>query len=151
MLQLPGKSEGYLDKAIRSLQIADHMLYVTYPLFNERKLLLKIFDEINKSVVNCVNHVISRENFSDRIGNWDFVFNRFLERNVRHLGFNNEEVSVIKEIVDMNKKHKGSAMEFVRGEKVVIMGDDLGVEAIDVERIKKYLRIAKELLVRVRV
>jgi hypothetical protein len=31
------------------------------------------------------------------------------------------------------------------------MGDDLGVEAIDVERIKKYLRIAKELLVRVRV
>jgi hypothetical protein len=41
-------------------------------------------------------------------------------------------------------------MEFVRQERVVIMSDSLGTKVIDLITIKKYLLLAKELMVRAR-
>ena len=41
-------------------------------------------------------------------------------------------------------------MEFVRQDKVVIMSDNLRTQILDLIIIKKYLLLAKELMVRVR-
>jgi DNA integrity scanning protein DisA with diadenylate cyclase activity len=54
-------SEKYkecLKESARHLQIADHMTYITFPLVNEKKLIIKIFEEIFKSVKNSVNSAI---------------------------------------------------------------------------------------------
>ena len=55
------ESNEYLEDAIKSLQIADHMTYVTYPLIKDEKLLLKILKEINKCVVNCIKVIVFEE------------------------------------------------------------------------------------------
>jgi len=130
-------SKEDLDNAIKNLHIADHMMYVTYPLLNDRKLLLKIFIEINKCVINCVKYSVFKEN------NNNFSFKTFLEKNT---ALNNEQIKKIKEIIILGRKHKESAIEFVRRDKVVIMSDDLGIEALDILKIKDYLNIAKELM-----
>ena len=49
------------EDAIRHLQIADHMAYVTFPLVNEKRLMIKIFDETYKSVVNSINAILKYE------------------------------------------------------------------------------------------
>ena len=41
-------------------------------------------------------------------------------------------------------------MEFVRQDKVVIMSDNLGTQVLDLITIKKYLLLAKELMMKVR-
>ena len=56
-----------LKEAIKSLQIADHMTYVTFPLVNEQRLLLKIFDEIYKSIISCINAILNYEYMYKRI------------------------------------------------------------------------------------
>jgi len=135
------QSKEYLDKAIRNLQIADHMIYVTYPLFNERKLLLKIFNEINKSIINCIKSITGENN-------WNYIYNRFFNKEVLNLELTNQQIKIIKEIIELNRKHKDSAMEFVRKEKVVIMSNNLNIQTIDDDQIKAYLIVAKELLLK---
>ena len=55
------KFQENLNTAIRSMQIADHITYITFPLVNEQRLILKIFDEIYKSIINCVNAILNYE------------------------------------------------------------------------------------------
>ena len=60
------------DDAVRHLQIADHMAYVTFPLINEKRLMIKIFDETYKSVINSMNAILKYE-----IGKSNVRFNEF--------------------------------------------------------------------------
>ena len=67
----------------------------------------------------------------------------------KNYGLLNEQIKKIKEIIDLNKKHNESAMEFVRKDKVVIMSDSLGTRVLDIRLIKEYLLLAKELMLKV--
>ena len=144
--------EQNLKEAARHLQIADHMTYVTYPLVNEHRLLLKIFDEIYGSVIGCVNAVLNYEALYKRIRLYSGVRDNFdtFVRIGKNYDLSNEQIKRIMEIIDLNKKHKQSAMEFVRQDKVVIMSDGLGTKVIDLIIIKQYLLLAKELMVKVK-
>lgn len=135
-------------EANRHLKIADHMLYVTYGLVNEKRLLIKIFDEIYKtvyfSICSIVYWDIYRRKINSSLNNEEIIeyfFNVFpKEFNLNENLFNN-----IKEILEINNNHKKSAIEFVKKEKIVIMADDLDTLVLDINSIKKYLGIAKEL------
>ena len=63
----------------------------------------------------------------------------------KNYNLSNEQIKRIKELIELNKKHKKSAMEFVRQNKVVIMNDNLGTQVLDLIIIKKYLLLAKYL------
>lgn len=140
-----------LKEALKHLQIADHMTYVTFPFVNEYRLLLKIFDEIYLSIMNCINAVLNYEYLYKRIriynnnnDNLDTFF-----RIAKNYDISDEQIKKIKEIINTNKKHKQSAMEFVRKDRIVIMGDNLGTQILDIIITKQYLLVAKELLVKV--
>ncbi|MAG61292.1 hypothetical protein CMI43_00510 [Candidatus Pacearchaeota archaeon] len=144
--------EQNLKEAARHLQIADHMTYVTFPLINDHRLLLKIFDEIYGSIIGCVNAILNYEAMYKRIKLYSGIndnFNTFA-RIGKNYNLSNEQVKRIKDLIELNKKHKKSAMEFVRQDKVVIMSDNLGTQVLDLITIKKYLLLAKELMMKVR-
>ena len=144
--------EQNLKEAARHLQIADHMTYVTFPLINDHRLLLKIFDEIYGSIIGCVNAILNYEAMYKRIKLYSGIndnFNTFA-RIGKNYNLSNEQVKRIKELIELNKKKKKSAMEFVRQDKVVIMSDNLGTQVLDLITIKKYLLLAKELMMKVR-
>lgn len=137
-------------EALKHLQIADHLTYVTLPLIKEKRLLLKVFDEIYKSVINCINSILHYEYYNKRIclynnpkDNLETFFSI-----AKNYGVSNEQIKRIREILEINRKHKQSSMEFVKKEKVIIMLDNLKTEIIDMRTIKEYLLAAKELLVR---
>ena len=144
--------EKNLKEALKHLQIADHMIYVTFPLINEYRLLLKIFDEIYLSIINCINAILNYEYLYKRIkiynNNEDNLDTFF--RIAKNYDISNEQIKKIREIISINKKHKQSAMEFVKKDRVVIMSDSLSTQILDVIISKQYLLLAKELLVIVR-
>jgi predicted nucleic acid-binding protein len=143
------KYEVYYNESVRSLQIADHMTYVTYPLFNEKKLFLKIFDEIYKSIIYSVNAILCNNTSSNKISklypNNNENLLEFLEIHASSL-LNKKQINKIKEIIEVYKKHKQSSMEFVKGSNVVIMSDNLNIYTLDIQKIKEYLLVSKELL-----
>ncbi len=141
-----------LNEAVRHLQIADHMTYVTFPLVNENRLLLKIFDEIYNSIIGCVNCILNYEYLYKRIRLYNSHgdnFGTFVDL-AKEYDLSNEQIKKIEEIIELNKRHKESAMEFVKGDKVVIMSDNLGTQILDLRIVKEYLLLAKELMVRVK-
>lgn len=148
---MPEKFQENLDEAIKNLQIADHMTYVTLPLINDKRLLLKIFDNIYKSIIGCINAILNFEHLYKRIKLYSSInenMQTFVNRCAKNYELTNEQVKKIQEIITLNKQHKQSAMEFVRQDKIVIMSDSLGTQTIDIQKIKEYLLLAKELLMK---
>ncbi len=140
-----------LNKAIRKLQIADHMTYVTYPLINDKRLLLKIFEQIHESIINLMISIVDYETISKDLKilkTDEDKLKRFFEIYSRTY-LTADQIIRIKEIMQVNLKHKQSAVEFVRKDKIVIMLDDLKTHILDIKTIKHYLLIAKEFLMRV--
>jgi len=136
---------------MKHMRIADHMTYVTFPLVNEYRLLLKIFDEIYLSIIFSVSSILNYEYLYERIQMYsDYKDNleTFIDIG-KNYGLSNEQIKKIKEIIDLNKKHNESAMEFIRKDKVVIMSDSLGTRVLDLRLIKEYLLLAKELMLNV--
>jgi hypothetical protein len=149
---MPEKFQEDLQKAVKSLQIADHMTYVTFPLVNEQRLLLKIFDEIHKSIINCINAILNYEYLYKRIqlyANNGENIRTFANKCAKTYNLNNGQIKKILEILELNKKHKQSAMEFVKKDRVVILSDSLNTQTLDIHKIKQYLLLSKELLMEV--
>jgi DNA-binding transcriptional MerR regulator len=146
------KFQENLAQAIKNLQIADHMTYITYPLVNEKRLLLKIFDEIYKTVIGCINAILNYECLYKRIKIYkenDYNMQTFINKCAKNYGLTNKQIQEIKEILELNKQHKQSAMEFVKRDKMVILSDNLRIQTINIQKIKEYLLLAKEFLMKV--
>jgi len=56
-----------LNLATKSLQTADHLTYVTFPLLKEQRLLLKVLEELQEAVVNTINAILQYEYSNRRI------------------------------------------------------------------------------------
>ena len=140
--------QKHLKEAIKNIRIADHMTYVTFPLVNEKRLLLKIFDEIYKAIVNCIysllyyEHLIRKLNIYENLNNDLESFFKI----AKNYNVSNRQLKKINEIIELNKKHSQSVMEFVKKEKVVMMSNSLKTEFIDLITLKEYLLLAKEFL-----
>ena len=148
-------SEKYkecLKESARHLQIADHMTYITFPLVNEKKLIIKIFEEIFKSVKNSVNSAIYFEFQNKNLilsNNEKENINNFIKNLAKEYDLNEKEINKIREIIEIEKKHEESSMEFIRKEKLIMMSDSLDIKTITIEDIKEYLTIAKNLFLKI--
>jgi len=143
------KFQENLQDAIKNLQIADHMTYVTLPLVNDKRLFLKIFDNIYKSIIGCINTILNYEHLYKRIKlykNTEDNLQTFANKCAKNYNLTNEQIRKIQQLIAINKQHKQSAMEFVRQNKIIIMSDNLGTQILDIQKIKEYLLLAKELL-----
>jgi len=143
------KFQENLEDAIKNLQIADHLAYITLPLVKDNRLLLKIFDSIYKSIISCINAILNYEYLYKRIKIYKSTeenLQTFVHKCAKNYNLTNKQIKEIQQIILLNKQHKQSAMEFVKKDKVVILSDSLGTQIIDIQKIKEYLLLSKELL-----
>lgn len=146
---MPEKYEESLKKAIKNLQIADHMAYITYPLLKDKRLILKILDEIYEVIIYTINSILQYDYLWKRIQLYKDAksnFQTFSEKCTPRCGISHEQVLEILEILLLVEKHRKSSLEFARKDKVVIMTNSLKTSIIDIERIKKYLLASKKLV-----
>lgn len=149
---MPNSFKEYLKESARHLQIADHMTYITFPLVNEKKLIIKIFEEIYKSIKNSILSAIHYEFENKNIilsNNEVENINNFIENLAKYYDINEKEISKIKEIIDLEKKHEESSMEFVRKEKIILMSESLNIRTLTIDDIKLYLTTSKNLFLKI--
>jgi len=139
----------YIQDAEKIIQKVDHLVYITYPLIKDKRLLLKILLEINIAVTNCVNSILQHEYIYKKITlykNAKTNFRTFNEKCSQKYKITKEEIKLILELFDLVEKHKQSPMEFVRNEKVIILSENLKPKTITIEKIKEFLLLAKNVL-----
>ena len=138
-----------IESAQKSLQIADHMTYITFPIVKEKRLLLKILNELSAILLNIVNAILQYEYLYKRIELYKDAktnFQIFKEQCAPRYKISKEQISKILEIFNLAEKHKKSPFEFVRDEKIVIMSNAFNIDTVTTEKMKEYIFISKDLL-----
>ena len=139
--------EEAMQNAKKTLQIADHMLTVTYKVVNDPKLLLGVVDRLKSSLHYCVASLCHYERLYKRIPpfeeNFDSMWNTFKLRCTRKYNINIEYITLVQEVNEILKQHKKSGMEFRRNNEFVICSDTYRLRVIRSTDIKKYLEKAK--------
>ena len=135
--------------AEKIIMAADHMLYVTFPLIKDKRILLKILQETKNAITLCINSILQYEYFHKRITLYKDPrqnFNSFIDKCAESYGVGKEQVNLVLELFDFIEKHKDSSFEFMRGEKIVVLSNGSKMRTMTVERAKEFLIIAKGML-----
>lgn len=140
-----------LIKAEKAINIADHIIYITNPLLNDKRLLIKALDCLYESLNYIINSLLENETYWKRIElskNYQEDISIFFEKIAPKLNLEDKHIKTIKEIINLNKFHKKSPMEFMREKRVIILSEDLSTKKIDPEELKKHLVYTKEILIK---
>jgi 3-methyladenine DNA glycosylase AlkD len=139
-------------KAEHSLRVADHMVYITYPLLKDTKLIKKTLEELSSCTINLINAVLFNEFKKKRITltrdkkeNLDIF-----KRNMYRFGITREEKEVLETILELIEKHNTSSTEFIRKDSLVILLDNLKTETVTFDRLKLYLNTLKIIIQKLR-
>jgi hypothetical protein len=144
--------EKFLENIIaaeKKIQTADHMIYVTFPLIKDKRLLLKILQEIKNAVTNCISSILQYEYLYKRITLYKDPksnFKTFVEKCAPQYKITKEEINSILELFDVMEKHRESPFEFIKDDKVVILSNGLKPKTLTVEKTKEFLIIVKNIL-----
>lgn len=149
MAELPKKYLETLNKAIKNIKIADHIVYVTYPVINDKRLLLKSLDHIYEALIEIINSILQYDYFWQKIQlskEAKVNFDTFAIQCSKRYNITTEEIAQIVEAIVLAENHRKSAIEFLRKEKIVIMNDNLKTTTLEPEKLKKYLNLLRKLL-----
>ncbi len=135
--------------AEKKIHTADHLVYVTFPLIKDKRLLLKITQEIKNAATNCISSILQHEYLYKRINLYKdpkLNFKIFIKKCVPKYQITKEEVNLILELFDFMEKHKKSPFEFIKDDKIVILSNGLEPKTLTFEKTKEFLIIVKSIL-----
>ena len=138
-----------IQKAQKAIQTMDHMVYVTFPLIKDKKILLKILKETKNAITNCINAILQYEYLYKRIELYKDAktnFRTFIKKCCPRYNITSEQGNAILKLFELAEKHEQSTVEFVREEKVVMLSENLKTEIITIEKTKEFLDLAKNIL-----
>jgi hypothetical protein len=143
------KFAEYLEEARKTIQILDHMVYITFPLIKDKRLLLKILLDVKIAISKCINSILQYEYIYKKINlcqNPKTNFRTFTEQCAKKYNITKEEILLIKELFNLVEKHNQSPFEFVRNDKIIILSENLKQNTLTIEKIKEFLILAKNVL-----
>lgn len=138
-----------LYEAEKSIHKIDHILYVTYPLVKDKRLILKTLVETKFAMARIINSILQYDYLFKRIKlhsspkqNFKIFVNKCAPRyNITPL-----EIKLIMELFEIVEKHKNSPFEFRKDEKIVILSKDSTPKVIVLDNTKQFLSVAKKIL-----
>ena len=101
-----------LKEAERIIKNADHMLYVTFPLIKDKRLILKILLETKTGITKCINSILQ----------YDYLYKRITLRKDPRENFRifenkcAERYSITKEVI--RNRESINILFFFKGSKV---------------------------------
>lgn len=135
-------------EAKRLLSVADHMAYISYPVMQESRLLIKMLEHIEKSLGQLIGAILDNEYLLKRAQQYSDPkdnFRTFVESSPRY-GLKKGHLEAISQIKGLMEMHSQSPMEFVKNEKFIIMSDGSRMGELTLEKVKAYISLMKEML-----
>jgi len=145
-----GDVVNLLKEANLSLNRADHMLYMTYPLVKDNKLIVSILEHLNSSVNYAMDAVLYYERMYKRIelfpDNFEVKFDIFKGKCSQKYNIEREILVLIEDLKKISNERKKSKMEFVKEEKYVICTSNYATRVLTIDKLKEYLNTSKVFL-----
>lgn len=152
-MQLMEKFLENLLEAEKILKTTDRMIYVTFPLIKDKRILLKAIQEIKVAAIDCIKSILQYDYIFKRINlKKDPIenFRTFAEKCAPRYGITSSELKEIAELFDFVDKHNESPLEFIKNEKVIILSGNMQPKTLTLEKTKEFLFVIKEILKKAR-
>ena len=141
------KYEELREHARKRLQVADHMLTMTYPMVKDPKLLLAVMENIFLALTNSIGALLHYERMYKRVPPFQdtFVskFSVFKQKCAQSYRIDPDYVSMVQEIKEIILQHKKSPVEFTRNDAFVICSEDYKMKTISLDKMKIYILKSK--------
>ena len=138
-----------LYEAERILKRVDHIVYVTYPVIKDKRLLIQSFIESKNALAKCINSILRYEHIYKRIrisNDPNENLKIFKIKCAPRYNIQVQEIKLILELFDIAKKHKKSTMEFKRKQKIIILSENSKTKILTIEDSKRFLHLSKQIL-----
>lgn len=143
------KFQELRDNAKKRLQLADHILTMTYPIANDPKLLLAVTENIFLSLTNGMGSILHFERTFKRIPPFNDTFNgkfALFSEYTQKKKLDKEYLNLIKEVKSIIVKHKKSPVEFVRKDRFIICNGNYRMKEVSVNELKSFISKSKNFL-----
>jgi hypothetical protein len=131
------------DKALQKIRIADHMLFMTYPVVKDPKLLLAIIENIFVSLDSGIGALLHHERLFKKIPAFNDTFPSRLEmfrsRMAPKYSFSRNQINLVTDVKSILSEHKNSPVSFIRKDKFVICSPSYSIKTVDINLVKKYI------------
>lgn len=137
----------YLNESREIIRTVEHVLQTSLPLLENKKMTIRILEELKKAAAYCINAILQYEYLFRNIRLYRdprMNFKTFINRCSKKYALTYKEAQKIKELFNIIEYHKHSSMEFIRKDKLVIIADGK-TKTIKVDEIQEFLDLIKKL------
>lgn len=142
-----------LKEAKTEFQRADHIIYMTYPLIKETRLLGYAIEGIYKAAMKSIAALVRFEQEYKRLpaGRYetDLLVQAFREHCMQRHKFDSKVMHLILELKALSNIRSQSPIEFARREQFIVCTKDFQTKIIDLQKAKEYLNQTRELISKV--
>ena len=147
------KYKELMREANIDLKTADHMIYVTYPLINDPKIIISIVDKLYKVLIKSVDAVLNYDYLYKRISRVPEDLREKLEIfddfSIKRYNFSREVLILIRDLKELLDFREGSKVEFVRRENYVVCSSGYNTKTINIRKVKDYVNQTKEFVLKI--
>ena len=143
------KEEESLEEAAGLVKTADHLIYLSFPLLQDKRILLKALVKIKESMNICISLILRYEYLNKRIRLYKDPkknFKVFKDTCARKYEITNQEVNKIVELFEIAEHQEKSSMEFMKDNRVIILSEKMEKKEINLEKAKDFLLLTKNIL-----
>lgn len=145
---MPEKYQELLITARKEIELADHMIYVTYPLVQDTRFLLAIANHVITASRSAVQALLELELLYKRLEQYNRTFLSEVEIYQKKIApkynLDIKYYKLLQRLMEVQKYDAESVMRFKRGEKYILSTAEQGMATIDLENVKKYSNLAKK-------
>ena len=142
-----------LEEANKAMKTADHLVYVTFPLINDIKLIVTITENLNKALVLGMEAVLQHEYLYKRIGYVPKDFREKMEMFksycIPRYNIERDSLLLISDIKDIIEHRRNSPTEFIRSNKFVMCTSDYKMRVLNYDKVKRYNLQCKDFISKV--
>ena len=143
--------EAYLEllqQAKKQMHLADHMVYVTFPLVQETKFLLAILGHLTNATRYALRALLEYEFLYKRIEAYNKTITGEISIYKNHIekryNFDGKYFRLLQKLTDLEKFEKESPVRFKRGDKYILSTGEYKMSVLDVNTVKRYSELAKK-------
>ncbi|MEK6840297.1 MAG: hypothetical protein AABX72_05115 [Nanoarchaeota archaeon] len=147
------KFTTYVGEANKAFKTADHLIYVTYPVLQDNKLMATALEHLYVALSSGMAALLYYDAAYKRISIFphEFAtqFKLFKESTAKRYGINEDMCLVISDVAELVHNRRDSPIEFSRRDKYVIASETYKLRTITLEKMKRFLLLSKTFMERV--
>ena len=137
-----------LQTARKQSELADHMLYVTYPLVQETKFLLAIAGHVINAARSAMQALLEFEILYKRLEHYNQTFvseiDIYCKKVAPRYNLDGKYFKLLQKLLEVQKYDSESVVRFKRGDKYILSTAEYSMSVLDLDSVKRYSNLTKK-------